>query len=140
MTSLDTVTVKLPPWIRCPDCASQLAQDICVIVGTDTLICFLCALKRAGAGRGATVAPVHGAVRYTDLGFAPALPPDDAIAVLVRNGGELTRPVPAWVISQRRERGICEICGDEPAATEWAGTGQLIGWACEKRKRQGRNS
>jgi hypothetical protein len=28
--------------------------------------------------------------------------------------------------SQRKARGLCEICGQEPAATVWAGTGQVI--------------
>jgi hypothetical protein len=37
---------------------------------------------------------------------------------------------PAWLVSQLRDRGICEECAQEPAATEWAGTGELIGWTC----------
>jgi hypothetical protein len=42
---------------------------------------------------------------------------------------------PGWLISQLRDRGICEICADEPSATEWAGTGQMIGWKCCEIKR-----
>jgi hypothetical protein len=38
--------------------------------------------------------------------------------------------IPEWVRSQRRANGECEQCGQEPAATTWAGNGWLIGWNC----------
>ena len=37
--------------------------------------------------------------------------------------------LPEWIISQRRARCECERCGHR-AATEWAGTGELLCWAC----------
>lgn len=37
---------------------------------------------------------------------------------------------PQWIIDQLRARGTCERCGNRPAATEWAGTGELICWEC----------
>jgi len=43
--------------------------------------------------------------------------------------------VPDWVISQRRAQGLCEICGQQPAATVWAGTGQEICFDCCEGKR-----
>ena len=43
---------------------------------------------------------------------------------------------PALVISRRRDHGICETCGLRLAATEWAGTGELICWACCGEKRE----
>lgn len=43
--------------------------------------------------------------------------------------------LPAWIASHRRAHGDCEACGERPAATEWAGTGQLICWECCEKKR-----
>ncbi len=43
--------------------------------------------------------------------------------------------MPDWVISQRRAQGLCEICGQQPAATVWAGTGQEICFDCCEGKR-----
>jgi hypothetical protein len=43
---------------------------------------------------------------------------------------------PEWITSQRKARGLCECCGQEPAATEWAGTGQIICWPCCDSKRE----
>jgi formylmethanofuran dehydrogenase subunit E len=37
---------------------------------------------------------------------------------------------PEWVRSQIKARGLCEQCGEQPQATEWAGNGQLICWSC----------
>ena len=37
---------------------------------------------------------------------------------------------PGWVRSQRKDRGLCEQCGQRPYATEWAGNGWLICWDC----------
>ncbi|MGH3155156.1 MAG: hypothetical protein ACRDNF_01060 [Streptosporangiaceae bacterium] len=42
----------------------------------------------------------------------------------------------AWQRQRLRAQGRCELCAQEPAATEWAGTGELIGWACLERKRE----
>jgi hypothetical protein len=42
---------------------------------------------------------------------------------------------PEWIASQRKARGLCECCGQEPAVTEWAGTGQDICWTCVDKKR-----
>lgn len=44
-------------------------------------------------------------------------------------------PVPEWVQSQRRARGLCESCGQNPAVTTWAGTGQDVCWDCAEDKR-----
>lgn len=41
-----------------------------------------------------------------------------------------TTKVPQWVKSQRRDRGLCEQCGDGRQDTQWAGTGELICWGC----------
>jgi len=38
--------------------------------------------------------------------------------------------IPEWITSQLRARGLCECCGQQPAATTWAGTGQEICWDC----------
>jgi hypothetical protein len=43
--------------------------------------------------------------------------------------------IPEWITSQRRDRGICEICGQDDAATIWAGNGQDICWSCCEAKR-----
>jgi hypothetical protein len=43
---------------------------------------------------------------------------------------------PGWVTSQRKARGLCEICGQEQAVTIWAGTGQEICWTCCEAKRE----
>ena len=43
---------------------------------------------------------------------------------------------PDWIASQRRDRGLCEICGQAPIATTWAGTGQEICWDCTDAKRE----
>jgi hypothetical protein len=43
---------------------------------------------------------------------------------------------PAWLISQLRDRSICEICARKRAETQWAGTGQLICWGCLEVKRE----
>ena len=37
---------------------------------------------------------------------------------------------PAWIASQRRDRGMCEQCGQEPYITEWASSGKMIGREC----------
>jgi len=42
--------------------------------------------------------------------------------------------VPGWIKSQRRDRYLCEVCGDR-AVTEWAGTGELLCWVCCEVKR-----
>lgn len=47
--------------------------------------------------------------------------------------------LPVWVVSQLRARGVCECCGERPAVTEWAGTGQLICWECCEIKRSNGN-
>jgi hypothetical protein len=42
---------------------------------------------------------------------------------------------PAWLISQLRDRHMCQQCASRTAATEWAGTGKLLCWpCCEKRQ------
>lgn len=41
---------------------------------------------------------------------------------------------PAWLVSQLRDRGICEICAESPAETIWAGTGQRICQTCHEAK------
>jgi ribosomal protein L37AE/L43A len=38
--------------------------------------------------------------------------------------------LPEWITSQRRDRGDCERCGQHPAVTEWAATGELICGGC----------
>jgi hypothetical protein len=48
----------------------------------------------------------------------------------------MTSQLPEWVASQRRDRGLCETCGQAPAATVWAGTGQEICWTCCDKKRE----
>jgi formylmethanofuran dehydrogenase subunit E len=37
---------------------------------------------------------------------------------------------PLWLISQLRDRNVCEQCAERTAATEWAGTGELLCWPC----------
>lgn len=37
---------------------------------------------------------------------------------------------PQWIKSQRLARGQCEACGQAPAATTWAGTGEQVCWSC----------
>jgi len=45
---------------------------------------------------------------------------------------------PEWVTSQRKARGLCECCGQAPATTTWAGTGQDVCWdCCEAKQEQG---
>jgi len=41
----------------------------------------------------------------------------------------VTVAVPEWVASQRRDRGLCECCG-QPGFGEWAGTGELLCEPC----------
>jgi hypothetical protein len=44
--------------------------------------------------------------------------------------------VPAWIVSQRRDRGLCECCGQRPAVTAWQHQdGPLICWECCDKKR-----
>jgi len=83
-----TASVKLPV-IFCPGCSTQLVTHICVIVGTDELICLFCARGRVRAGFGHTVAPVHPVGGWRGMGFAAALDPVDGVALLVRCGGQL---------------------------------------------------
>ena len=54
---------------------------------------------------------------------------------VAQSGQKAVTTVPDWVVSQRRARGDCESCGERPAVTEWAGTGELICWECCERKR-----
>jgi hypothetical protein len=61
--------------------------------------------------------------------------PGPAAAAASQNSQKAVTSVPAWVASQRRARGDCERCGQYPAVTEWAGTGQLICWECCESKR-----
>ena len=44
--------------------------------------------------------------------------------------------IPEWLAGQRRARGLCECCGQQPAVTVWAGTDQLICWQCCESKRE----
>jgi hypothetical protein len=37
---------------------------------------------------------------------------------------------PLWLISQLRDRNICQQCASRTATTEWAGTGEFLCWPC----------
>jgi hypothetical protein len=69
-------------------CGSQLATHI-LITGTDELVCVFCARNEAKAGHGHTITPVYPSTGWRGMGFAPALDPIDAIALLVRNGATI---------------------------------------------------
>jgi hypothetical protein len=43
--------------------------------------------------------------------------------------------VPDWIKSQRKAAGMCELCGQHPAETIWAGTGEDVCWDCAEKKR-----
>lgn len=88
------MNVQLPV-IYCPECTSQLATHVCVIVGTDILICALCARRRALGGQGRTVAPVYPSTGWRGMGYADALDPVDAIALLARHGAAITDGLPS---------------------------------------------
>jgi hypothetical protein len=87
----DLLSVKLPV-IYCAECATQLATHVCLITGTETLICAFCAAARNRAGNGATVTPVYPPTGWRGLGYAPPLDPIDAIALLVRQGATVLDP------------------------------------------------
>ena len=48
--------------------------------------------------------------------------------------------MPEWVVSQRRARDLCEVCGGRPAATAYAGTGQEVCWGCLDHLREKANA
>ena len=54
----------------------------------------------------------------------------------VMAGQQVRAVVPQWVRQAWRERGLCECCGQRPAESAWAGTGQLACWPCIEVKRE----
>lgn len=87
MTSPQLASVRLPV-LYC-ECGRQLVNHLFVIVGTETLVCTWCAKDRDGRGEGRTVAPLQAESGGFLTDPVPALDPVDAVALLVRLGGEL---------------------------------------------------
>ncbi|MCW2900902.1 MAG: hypothetical protein JWO67_3167 [Streptosporangiaceae bacterium] len=81
---LNKVRVALP-YIACPDCSTQLVNHLYVDLLADELLCVFCA-KTHPPG---TVAPLHADSTGFATGEAPALDPEDAIALLIRHGAKL---------------------------------------------------